>query len=134
MTPSDFEADTSAVPGALMPVPTDPVDTEGTFTFDVLNALLDALNSDDLLAIFSIQGRVDLQSTGQGLQVKNDPLPTLQFATPPPIPPSPLVFAVLSAPSLGTLLTPGQTTLTRTPEDAASSCCRERLRLQPAEI
>jgi hypothetical protein len=105
VTPSDFEAAASAVSAAVMPVPADPVGTEGTFTFDVLGALVAAVGRDVPLQVFSIQGRVDLESAGQGLQVRTDPPPTLEYATPPPIPPSVLEFTVLSLPTLGTLFT-----------------------------
>lgn len=103
ITASDFEAPAREL-GVVMPVPAGPVGTQGTFTIDVLNALLDLFDDGGSLTVFSIQGRVDSQTTGQGLQVKTDPLPTLEFASPPPIPEPELNYTVLSLPAFGTLL------------------------------
>ena len=104
ITPSDFEAPTREVQGVVMPVPAAPVGTTGTFTIDVLSALENLFDEATSPTVFTIQGRVDAQATGQGLQVVSDPLPTLAFATPPPIFIPPLEYTVLSLPSFGTLL------------------------------
>ena len=55
LTVDDFEAPVEALPGVVMPVPAEPTGTKGTFSFDVLGPLTQALSAD--FSAFSIQGR-----------------------------------------------------------------------------
>jgi hypothetical protein len=114
LTDSDFEAPASPLPGVVMPVPTGPSGTDGTFNFDVLAALREAVGNDQL-DVFSIQGRVDEGLAGggfeRGLQVYTTATgnlpdgfePQLELTTGTVLPG--LTFSVLTLPAKGTLLT-----------------------------
>ena len=113
LTDSDFEAPATQIAGVVMPVPADPVGTEGTFTFDVKSQLTQALSTDGI-HFFSIQGRVDegLVGTGaqRGLQVyttadgnlPGHKQPVLKITT-PGVSAAPLTFSILTLPSNGAL-------------------------------
>jgi hypothetical protein len=109
LTDADFEASFVQLANIVMPVPAVPVETEGTFSFGVLDQLRQAIISD--LEYFSIQARVDEGLYGFGLQVRTTAVgnqqsylePQLSITTPGLVPPS-LTYAVLSLPTNGTLL------------------------------
>jgi hypothetical protein len=109
LTPSDFEAPVAPIAGSTMPVPAGPAGTAGTHAFDVLRELREALTADEI-TFFSIQGRVDENQSGRGLQVRTtaaanvaaDLQPQLALTTPGVTAP-PVEFSVLTLPANGTL-------------------------------
>jgi hypothetical protein len=116
---SDFEANLAQLAGISMPV-VGSVGADGTFTFDVKDALAAAIAGG--ATFFTVQGRVDeSQTSGRGMQIystANNTLnagkePALIITTPPPTPPT--TFTVLSLPSDGTLADSAQNTITTVP-------------------
>lgn len=99
----DFESEGEPIRGAVMPMPPleqMPVDSEGTFTFDVSGELKSAHR--DGLRVLSLQGRVDEKSNGAGLDVRtSEDEPTLIVT--PAEKPEPLTYTVESLPETGAL-------------------------------
>lgn len=114
LTDGDFAAAAEALPGATMPVPPDmPFDSEGTFSFDVLGPLRDALDAGQ--NFLTIQGRVNesLAGPARGLEVRTSVdlnrdahlEPQLALTTPGITPP--LTYTILTLPLNGTLFDGG---------------------------
>lgn len=111
LAPQDFEASAAPI-GVVMPVPKGSVGSQGTFSFDVTSALIDALSGDR--TTLSLQGRVDESLAGRewlsGLQVLTTATanvskgyePTLTVVTQDE--PAPLVtYSILELPRWGLL-------------------------------
>ena len=114
LTDSDFAGPAERIGGAVMEVPEDmPVGADGTFSFDVLGELLDALKAG--AGFLTIQGRVDesLAGPARGLEVRTsaelnreDHLePQLAITTPGIL--APLTYTILTLPENGILLDNG---------------------------
>ena len=110
LTDSDFAGAGELI--AVMPVPSTsvmPIGSDGTFSFDVLGELRDAIAAGH--QFFAVQGRVDESLTGpdRGLEVfttasgniSSNRTPTLQLTTPGVL--APRTYTILSLPANGML-------------------------------
>jgi hypothetical protein len=109
---ADYQTAATAVPGAVMPVPSTielPVGADGTFSFDVTSSLASAVASD--ATFYTVQGRVDEGQAGpaRGLEVRSsatsnlfsflEPQLTVDTATSS----STVTYEILSLPAVGAL-------------------------------
>ena len=110
LSDSDFEAPTIPIPGVVMPVPSDPVGTDGSFSFDATSELNAAIGAS--LTFFSIQGHVDESLAGggskRGLQVRSTADGNLMAGLEPQLdvvllPEGALLYEVLTLPTNGIL-------------------------------
>lgn len=106
LSPEDFESEGERVKGAVMPVPSleeMPVGAEGTFTFDAVDELRDALARE--IRVLALQGRAANErqrETLSGLDVfTGERAPELIVET--SVSPEPLAYTILSLPEAGTL-------------------------------
>ena len=122
LTDSDFAGAGEAV--AVMPVPSTmvmPIGTDGTFAFDVLGELSQAIDAGH--SFFVIQGRVDesLSGPARGLEVfttadgnvSTNRTPELQITTPGVT--APYMYTILTFPLNGTLFDGNGTEITSVP-------------------
>lgn len=125
---SDFEANLEPLPGVVMPV-TGALGADGTFTFDVKDALNAAIASG--ATFFTVQARVDENlASGRGLGIyssADNPLnvgnvPALILSTPPPV--IPPTYTVLSLASHGVLKDSANNVITSVPYALPDSIVR----------
>jgi hypothetical protein len=116
---SDFEADLEQLPGVLMPV-TGSLGADGTFTFDVKDALNAAIASG--ASYFTVQARVnETLTSGRGLGVystadnplNDNKVPALILSSPPPV--APATYTVLSLPTNGLIKDSSNIVITAVP-------------------
>jgi Big-like domain-containing protein len=116
---SDFEANLEQLQGVAMPV-TGSLGADGTFSFDVKDALNDAIAAG--ATFFTVQGRVnETSSSGRGLGVYSSAdnslnvgkVPALILTSPPPtVPPT---FTIDALPAHGVLRDSGNVLITAVP-------------------
>jgi len=126
LSASDFEGDGERIGGAVMEVPsTMAIGADGTFTFDVLDEVRNAMRLGR--SFFTIQGRVDegLSGPARGLEVRTTAsgngfdVPSLSLTTPGVT--APLTYTITSLPANGILRDSSNVIITSVPYTLANS-------------